>query len=276
VNGVGDYNENIQQRRSGWVKQAEAGIAAYLVATQPATSQEGEARQEAIAMARRCQQARHSAVEPVERDNVLNEAATLLRRLAATPTPPTLSVESHSCPACPIEPRDIGAVLHNLVGQLERGDSVLDGRAKRKLADAKAALARWRPIVDAHFAAQRTAHNPVTPTPDYHAAWAALSVPLSWMHDNPRLKSYWGWNLADIAVDLIDKAYPGLRSGEIVGTTEETVNAVINPVDMLIAWARDNQARPDNHPGGSGWGHIDENARFRLRDMIAAIDAVKP
>lgn len=38
-------------------------------------------------MARRCQQARHSAVEPVERDNVLREAATMLRRLAATPRP---------------------------------------------------------------------------------------------------------------------------------------------------------------------------------------------
>jgi hypothetical protein len=47
------------------------------------------------------------------------------------------------------------------------------------------------------------------------------------------------------------------------------------PVKALIAWARDNQAFPDGNPGGSGRGHIDENARFKLRDMIAAIDAVK-
>lgn len=64
-----------------------------------------------------------------------------------------------------------------------------------------------------------------TPTPpanetDYKSAWAALSKPLSWMHDSARLKSYWGWNLADIANDLIDRAYPGLRPDKTVGTAE--------------------------------------------------------
>ncbi len=63
---------------------------------------------------------------------------------------------AHSCPACPVEARDLGAVLHNLVGQLERGGSILDERSVRKLADAKASLARWKPIVDAHFAAVRS------------------------------------------------------------------------------------------------------------------------
>lgn len=62
---------------------------------------------------------------------------------------------AHSCPACPVGPRDLGAVLHNLVGQLERGGAILDERSARKLADAKASLARWKPIVDAHFAAVR-------------------------------------------------------------------------------------------------------------------------
>jgi len=32
VNGVGDYDENIDQRRAGWVSQARAGVAAYLTA----------------------------------------------------------------------------------------------------------------------------------------------------------------------------------------------------------------------------------------------------
>ena len=60
----------------------------------------------------------------------------------------------------------------------------------------------------------------MTHEPDLKAAWEALSQPLSWMHESDRLQAYWGWNLADIANDLIDRAYPGLRSGEIVGTTE--------------------------------------------------------
>ena len=47
--------------------------------------------------------------------------------------------------------------------------------------------------------------------PDYEPAWRTLSEPLSWMHDNPALSAYLGWNLADIANDLIDRAYPGLR-----------------------------------------------------------------
>jgi hypothetical protein len=40
----------------------------------------------------------------------------------------------------------------------------------------------------------------------------------------------------------------------------------------LVQWARDQQAFPENSPCGSGRGHIDENHRFRLRDMVAAID----
>jgi len=57
----------------------------------------------------------------------------------------------------------------------------------------------------------------MTHEPDFKAAWEALSQPLSWMHESDRLKAYWGWNLADIANDLIDRAYPGLRSGTIEG-----------------------------------------------------------
>jgi len=49
------------------------------------------------------------------------------------------------------------------------------------------------------------------PPPDFEPGWRALSEPLSWMHECEGLKAYWGWNLADIANDLIDRAYPGLR-----------------------------------------------------------------
>lgn len=48
-------------------------------------------------------------------------------------------------------------------------------------------------------------------TPDYRSAWEALSGPLSWMHDSNQLSAYLGWNLADVANDLIDRAYPNLR-----------------------------------------------------------------
>lgn len=49
--------------------------------------------------------------------------------------------------------------------------------------------------------------------PDYKSAWEALSEPLSWMQESKQLSAYLGWNLADIANDLIDRAYPDLRSG---------------------------------------------------------------
>lgn len=45
VNGVGDYDANIEQRRSGWMAQAEAGFAAILAALHPpAPSREEIAR----------------------------------------------------------------------------------------------------------------------------------------------------------------------------------------------------------------------------------------
>jgi len=56
------------------------------------------------------------------------------------------------------------------------------------------------------------------------AAWRALSEPLSWMHDNQALKAYWGWNLASIANDLIDRAYPGLRNGTASLATAEAAS----------------------------------------------------
>jgi len=43
--------------------------------------------------------------------------------------------------------------------------------------------------------------------------------------------------------------------------------------DSLLTWARDEQAFPTGNPGGQR-GHIDENHRFKLRDMIAVIDRV--
>jgi hypothetical protein len=47
-------------------------------------------------------------------------------------------------------------------------------------------------------------------------------------------------------------------------------------VERLIEWARSEMAFPEGNPGGSGRGHIDENHRFKLRDLVAAIDAGAP
>ena len=47
--------------------------------------------------------------------------------------------------------------------------------------------------------------------PDYEPAWRELHEKLSWMQGNPKLDAYLGMNFADVANDLIDRAYPGLR-----------------------------------------------------------------
>lgn len=51
-------------------------------------------------------------------------------------------------------------------------------------------------------------------TGQYEKAWRELHDKLDWMQGNKALPvRYLGWNLADIANDLIDRAYPGLRDG---------------------------------------------------------------
>lgn len=50
--------------------------------------------------------------------------------------------------------------------------------------------------------------------PDYEPAWREMYDALSWMQGNRELHGYWGLNLAVIANDLIDRAYPGLRDGK--------------------------------------------------------------
>lgn len=48
----------------------------------------------------------------------------------------------------------------------------------------------------------------------YERAWREFHDKLSWMQGNRALPSrYLGMNFADIANDLIDRAYPGLRAG---------------------------------------------------------------
>lgn len=43
VNGIGDYDENIKQRRTGWMAQAEAGLNAAILALHPPVMGEVEA-----------------------------------------------------------------------------------------------------------------------------------------------------------------------------------------------------------------------------------------
>ena len=56
----------------------------------------------------------------------------------------------HTCMACPVEVRDLHAVLHNLCGAVRRLE---DDRVPRLLAEAYRSLARFQNVVDAHFAA---------------------------------------------------------------------------------------------------------------------------
>jgi hypothetical protein len=46
----------------------------------------------------------------------------------------------------------------------------------------------------------------------YRTAWEALFGPLSWLQYSDQLTAYAGWGLSEIANDLIDRAYPGLRA----------------------------------------------------------------
>lgn len=98
----------------------------------------------------------------------------------------------------------------------------------------------------------------MTEGPNYQTAWEALSKPLSWMHDSDQLKSYWGWNLADIANDLIDKAYPGLRSGNALSPAAlATQPATSQPEET---WMNDSRSLDAGLPAtsqegeGTGWG----------------------
>jgi hypothetical protein len=55
--------------------------------------------------------------------------------------------------------------------------------------------------------------------------------------------------------------------------TAESAGPDREAVAALIEWARSEQAFPVGNPHGEGRGHIDEEHRFRLRDMVTAIDA---
>lgn len=82
---------------------------------------------------------------------------------------------------------------------------------------------------------------------NFESAWQALSEPLSWMHDNPKLKGYWGWNLADIANDLIDKAYPNLRGNTLF---KNMANAPKDGtmIRLLVDYTDGDAPLEDEHP----------------------------
>ncbi len=70
--------------------------------------------------------------------------------------------------------------------------------------------------------------------PDYEAAWRRYHDALSWMQGNPDLTRYLGWDLVDIANDLIDRAYPGLREGRAPW-----------PATAVVNFAADGEGRTD-------------------------------
>lgn len=63
-----------------------------------------------------------------------------------------------ACIACPVEVRGLGAVAHNLLGALDRGEWDRVARKKEELREALAAL---RPHVHAHFADPAHSHGHV-------------------------------------------------------------------------------------------------------------------
>lgn len=56
----------------------------------------------------------------------------------------------------------------------------------------------------------------------YQTAWEALFGPLTWMQHSDQLTAYAGWGLSEIANDLIDRAYPGLRSSAVAVVEGQT------------------------------------------------------
>lgn len=80
----------------------------------------------------------------------------------------------------------------------------------------------------------------VKPNPQFEQAWRAYNDELSWMQDNPQMKAYWGWNLAAIANDLIDRAYPGLRAGKTPeGVDRGMVQVPHEPTEAMLKAAKD-------------------------------------
>ncbi len=67
---------------------------------------------------------------------------------------PAAAPEPHACMACPVEVRDLSACARNAVSAVEMAQAGTGdwSRANRKLADLKASLTRFQPILDAHFA----------------------------------------------------------------------------------------------------------------------------
>ncbi|MCR4340135.1 MAG: hypothetical protein NUW01_09665 [Gemmatimonadaceae bacterium] len=63
---------------------------------------------------------------------------------------------SPACPTCPVEVRNLLAVVHNYLNALGRSDP---SRVARKLADLRDAAARLQPIADAHFADPMHSHG---------------------------------------------------------------------------------------------------------------------
>lgn len=63
------------------------------------------------------------------------------------------------------------------------------------------------------------------------------------------------------------------HDGPCAATPKPPAGGDAGAVAELIQWARDQMALPD----GSGWlgGHIDENHRYKLRDLVGAIDAAR-
>lgn len=78
--------------------------------------------------------------------------------------------------------------------------------------------------------------TPTPPRPDFEPAWRELHDALSWIQFHKGLPGYLGWNFADVANDLIRRAYPdlGVPSGRLT-TRKPARGAADDLADALDA-----------------------------------------
>lgn len=105
--------------------------------------------------------------------------------------------------------------------------------------------------------------------PDYQAAWRRYHDALSWMQGNRELTHYLGWDLVDIANDLIDRAYPGLRKGHTPSPATAIVHiAADGEVDYQVTEGARLLIVDERAPGDRVYG---VTSRITAADVTALI-----
>ncbi len=105
----------------------------------------------------------------------------------------------------------------------------------------------------------------------YEQAWREYHDALSWMQGNRQLNAYLGWNLAAIANDLIDRAYPGLREGRAPSPATAIVHiAADGEVDYQVTEGTRLLVVDERAPGDRVY---EVTSRITAADVITLIGA---